>query len=145
MKNNSSFVLRTAMMTSLTLDDLDLCANTIARLGGDQPRGIWASLAWVVRNRIESSVSSYKAVPNIGRACAGVLTEALETRNSQCPGATLSDADWCRLRAVNHLVWAGDLADQTGGAIACHRHDKSPRWARGRTPTALLGPFLFFR
>ncbi|MGB0084225.1 MAG: hypothetical protein WBP94_02470 [Rhodomicrobiaceae bacterium] len=133
------------MLARLTLDDLDLCADTVARLGGDQPRSIWASLAWVIRNRIECAAAAFGTPPEIGSACNDVLMEALATPRSQPVSAHLSDLDWCRLRAVNHLVWAGDLSDETGGAIACHRHDRSPLWAKARTPTALLGSFLFFR
>jgi hypothetical protein len=131
--------------TRFTLDDIDLCADTVALLGADQPRTVWASLAWVIRNRAQHAAGLLGKSPEIGSACEEVLSEALEAPKLRSGSGGLSGADWCRLRAVNHLVWAGDLGDDTGGALACHRHDRNPLWARRRTPTALLGSFLFFR
>lgn len=129
----------------LNTTELEICARTVAELGRDQPGDVRMSLAWVLRNRFERMMAAIGAPPNIGNACAGILREARGGRRPWPAGSPLPEAEWRRIRAANYLVWAGDVADRTGGAIACHRHDASPAWSRNMTPTALLGSFLFFR
>jgi hypothetical protein len=129
----------------LNTTELEICARTIAELGCDQPDDVRSSLAWVLRNRFERTMAEIGAPPNIGNACASILREAGRGRKPQAVGSPMPDAEWCRIRAVNYLVWAGDVADQTAGAVACHRHDTSPAWSKTMTPTALIGSFLFFR
>ncbi len=50
-----------------------------------------------------------------------------------------------RLVVLLHDVWAGERPDPTGGAVRVHRHDEEPDWARGASPSALIGPWLFYR
>ena len=142
---NFSHVMRRAMSNTLSYSDLEICVRTIAELGGDQPEEVRTSLAWVLRNRFERTISTLGILPGIESACEAVSQEALNQNESTDTMISLPDAEWCRIRALNRLVWSGDLADRTGGAIACHRHDSCPDWAMTRTPTALLGSFLFFR
>ncbi|NJM33354.1 MAG: hypothetical protein HC850_00205 [Rhodomicrobium sp.] len=134
------------MSIRIKSSDLDICAATVAALASDQRHGIWACLAWMIRNRLLALpmgvTQNEHAVSDV---CGDIVREALGEDRLLTEASFISTADRCRLYAVNSLVWAGDLDDETGGAIACHRHDKSPSWARSRTPTALLGPFLFFR
>lgn len=125
--------------------DLEICAQTVARLGSDQSDDVRSSLAWVLKNRFEQVKSSFGTLPDITNACETVLREALPSQIAAATDLAMPEAELCRVRAANCLVWAGDVADRTGGAIACHRHDASPAWSRHRTPTALLGSFLFFR
>ncbi|WP_088348518.1 MULTISPECIES: hypothetical protein [Rhodomicrobium] len=125
--------------------ELDICARTVARLGGGQPEELHAPLAWVIRNRLQTTSGRRGAEPDLARTCQDILREA-DGRAPLLPAkAQLTAADWCRIYAVNCLVWAGDLDDTTAGATSCHRHDTTRSWARGRTPTALLGPYIFFR
>jgi hypothetical protein len=133
------------MLMSLTSTDFDLCAHAIARLGGDQPDDVRASLAWVIRNRLQRLGLCGKRPMPVSHACDEVLQEALGSAEPDAPPEALSAADWCRLYALNCLVWSGNVADQTAGATACHRHDRNPPWARSRLPTALLGSYIFFR
>jgi hypothetical protein len=131
-------------MRPLDPDDLDLCARAVASIGGDQPDDIRASLAWVIRNRLEWASAACGAIPDLARTCRDVLLEALGPRHGAAH-SDLPNREWRRLYALNCLVWTGDLADQTGGAISCHRHDATKKWAKERVPTALLGPFIFYR
>lgn len=39
---------------------------------------------------------------------------------------------------------SGALRDPTHGATRCHALNESPAWARGRTPSAWIGEFLFY-
>lgn len=128
----------------LSENELDICTRMIAELGSDQPEDILPSLVWVLRNRIEKTIDSLEDRSNIANACDNILREAADHK-SRNTNISLSSAEWYRIRAMTYLVWAGDIADRTGGAVACHRHDTNPAWARSRTPTALLGGFLFFR
>jgi hypothetical protein len=125
--------------------DIDLCARAIAFLGSDQPDAIRASLSWVIKNRLNAVASACAALPDLARICSEVLREATGLQQCSHEAANLSNSEWCRIYAVSCLVWAGDLEDPTNGATSCHRHDAIRRWAKDRTPTALLGPFIFYR
>jgi hypothetical protein len=125
--------------------DIDLCARVVAFLGGDQPEPVRASLNWVIRNRVDAALASPGSPPDFGQICREMLWEATGLRQCSPKAANLSNSEWCRIYAVSCLVWAGDLKDETNGAIACHRHDTIRKWARTRVATALLGSFIFYR
>lgn len=125
--------------------DIDHSARAIAFLGSDQPDVIRASLSWVIKNRVNAVATVCAALPDLARICRDVLREATGLQQYGLEAANLSNSESCRIYAVNCLVWAGDLEDQTNGATSCHRHDATRRWAKERTPTALLGPFIFYR
>ena len=125
--------------------DIDLCSRVVAFLGGDQPELVRASLNWVIRNRLDPVGAGPDRSRDLARICREVLWEATGLQPCDYEAANLSNSEWCRIYAVSCLVWAGDLRDETNGATACHRHDAIRKWARGRTPTALLGSFIFYR
>lgn len=129
----------------LEKSDLEICARTLAELGTDQADEVRSSLAWVIRNRIERQRAALGEMPPVAAACETILREAMAGEFPPSASRHLPDADWRRIKAATSLVWAGNVPDCTRGAVACHRHDASPAWARRRTPTALLGGFLFFR
>lgn len=129
----------------LSKADIEICARTLAELGNDQAEEVRTSLAWVIRNRIEGMRAALGEMPPVAGTCETILREALNARRDLARDPGLPDPDWRRIKAATSLVWAGDVPDHTGGAVACHRHDASPAWAKKRTPTALLGAFLFFR
>lgn len=133
------------MFMSLSSSDFEACALAIARLGGDQSDDVRASLAWVIRNRLQHFLTRGKRRLPVSHACEEVLHEALGGVGAETGPDSLPEAEWCRIYALNCLVWCGNVADQTAGATACHRHDRNPSWARSRLPTALLGAYLFFR
>ena len=133
------------MFINLNSSDFDFCADAIARLGRDQGDDVRASLAWVIRNRLRQLAGSGQSRPPVSDTCDEVLHEALGMREPGTARENLSDAEWCRIYALNCLVWSGDVGDRTSGATACHRHDRNPPWARARKPTALLGSYIFFR
>lgn len=133
------------MLDRFAQSDLEICVQTVAHLGGDQPDEIHAPLAWVIRNRLQSAAIGRAGLPDLARTCQDILREADGRAQSLAARSGLTISDWCRVYAVNCLVWAGDLDDQTAGATSCHRHDTTRSWAKTRTPTALLGPYIFFR
>ncbi len=133
------------MPFTLTPADLDLCARTVALMDDSGLDPLRAPLAWVIRNRLTHAASTSDTPPCVASICSQILREA--TGRLQ-PGALDTPSpltDWCRFYAVTCHVWAGDLTDETGGAVSCHRHDRAPLWARGRAPTALIGSYLFYR
>ena len=131
------------MLFSIAPSDLDYCARTIAAMDDGQPEHVRASLAWLIRNRLTSNASATNKPPCVIKTCRQILREAVGRLRGQ--EEFLLNADWCRLYAVTCQVWAGDLPDQTRGATCCHRHDRAPLWAKRRAPTALIGPYLFYR
>lgn len=42
-------------------------------------------------------------------------------------------------------VWDEVHKDPTGGAVRAHRHNEQPRWAELAWPTALIGPWIFYK
>jgi hypothetical protein len=133
------------MLYNLATSELDCCARTIARIGDDQPEHVRASLAWLIRNRLQFVASSANIQPNVAQTCQEIVCEAVGEPKTPAAEDLLPNVDWCRLFAVTCQVWAGDLPDETGGATSCHRHDRAPAWAKHRSPTALIGPYLFYR
>jgi hypothetical protein len=129
----------------LSQNDLEICSRTLAELGNDQADLVRTSLAWVIRNRIERMGAASGETPPVARACETILREALAPASDLSRKPRLPNPEWRRIRAATRLVWCGGVPDQTGGAVACHRHDATPAWAKKRTATALLGAFLFFR
>jgi hypothetical protein len=125
-------------------DEMALCVRTIAALALDQDDEIRSSLAWMIRNRIEM-LRAARGRAAVATACDAVLREA-RAKNGVLPRhPDIPRSEWQRIRSANERVWQGKVADSTQGATACHRHDENPGWARQRTPTALLGEYLFFR
>ncbi len=125
-------------------DEIELCARTVAALGLDQSDEIKTSLAWTIRNRVEA-LRGRCGDKSVVKACNAVLKESLAKSEPSNLHREISRSEWRRVKAANELVWQGKVSDSTHGAISCHRHDRNPRWARQRTPTALLGEYLFFR
>lgn len=132
------------MQFSLAPSDLEFCARTIAAMDDGHPEHVRASLAWLIRNRLSAACEADKP-PCVAKTCKQILTEAVGRMGSRVAPDFVSSPDWCRLYAVTYQVWAGDLPDATGGATYCHRHDRAPGWAKHRAPTALIGPYLFYR
>ncbi|MEJ2123324.1 MAG: hypothetical protein P8Y47_00620 [Alphaproteobacteria bacterium] len=132
---------------SLPPVDLDVCARTLALMDDGQPDHIRVSLAWMIRNRLilQAANTNADAPLSVPRTCRDILWEAVGYIKSSAVQMLLPPPDWGCYYAVTQLVWAGDVMDQTRGATCCHRHDRTPDWARDRAPTALIGPYLFFR
>lgn len=125
-------------------DEIALCVRAIATLALDQDDEIRSSLAWMIRNRIEM-LRTRRGNAAVATACEAVLREA-GVKNDVLPQhSEIPRSEWQRIRTANERVWQGKIGDPTQGASACHRHNETPRWARQRTPTALLGEYLFFR
>lgn len=127
----------------LSKNDFEICSRTLAELGNDQAEMVRTSLAWVIRNRIEGT--GVTSAEMVAKACETILREALAPAHDLSRKPRLPRPEWRRIKAATSRVWSGDVPDQTGGAVACHRHDATPAWARKRTATALLGAFLFYR
>lgn len=132
------------MQLSLAPTELEFCARTIAAMDDGQPEHVRASLAWLIRNRL-SVASEAGGQPCVEKTCKQILSEAVGRTAPRTALEFVSSPDLCRLYAVTYQVWAGDLPDATGGATCCHRHDRAPSWAKHRAPTALIGPYMFYR
>jgi hypothetical protein len=133
------------MLISLPPVDLDICARTLALMDDGQPDHIRVSLAWMIRNRLIFQATNAETQLCVSRICHDILSEANGYIKSGALQLLRPLPDCGHFRAVTQLVWAGDVLDQTGGATCCHRHDRTPQWARDRAPTALIGPYFFFR
>jgi len=125
--------------------DIEACTRTLAALDIDKNDDVRTSLAWMLRNRIEQAERDSPGHAPVFDVCNGVLEEALGERPAKQAKRRLTDADRRHIHSAIRMVWQDGINDRTSGAIACHKHDLTPKWAKNRTPTALLGSFLFFR
>lgn len=125
-------------------DEMALCVRTIVTLAPDQNDEIRSSLAWMIRNRIEMQRAG-RGNAAVATACEAVLREARAKNDVLPQHRKIPRSEWQRIRTANERVWQGKVSDTTQGATACHKHNENPAWARQRTPTALLGDYLFFR
>jgi hypothetical protein len=117
----------------------ELTARLLA-LAGDQSVRVIEALAAVYANQRRSKAM----VCGLCEEAAAYQTEPpadLWGGAAVNPGAD-SQRDICRRIARRAL--RGSLVDPTGGAIAFHRIDANPPWARDRLPIAYVGPFLFY-
>lgn len=86
----------------------------------------------------------------------GRLALCYATLNRMRRFGCADDAGWAAIRkrdifdpalsralAVACLALSGG-ADPTGGATHFHLHTEQPKWARGATPKALIGRYLFY-
>lgn len=133
------------MLLALSPADLDVCARTLAFMDDGQPDYIRTSVAWVIRNRLTLLAVNPIAPLSVPRTCHDILREAIGRFRASALQMLPPSPDWCHFHAVTRRVWTGDVEDQTCGATSCHRHDRAPGWAKSRAPTALIGPYLFYR
>jgi hypothetical protein len=98
------------------------------------------ALAWYGRNLVERAHFSPELVYNEILELAPAPTVArfkLLDRIAQ-PGLG-------RSARLVRAVWDDRHADPTAGAVRAHRHKESPRWAELAWPTALIGPWIFYK
>jgi hypothetical protein len=132
------------MLVTLASHDLDLCARTVKVLAPGGTDDLRAALACTLRNRFVAL--GRRDVPCVREMCQSLLREATGSACAQISAITpSSDVEWCRVMAINCLVWAGDVNDLTNGATSCHRHDMTAPWAARRAATALIGTYIFLR
>ncbi|MEM8987900.1 MAG: hypothetical protein AAGC95_14380 [Pseudomonadota bacterium] len=125
--------------------DLALAAGAVARLGFYESDETLSALAWAVRNRLADEnmqASAHNAAPpSAQNVIDGLLIEA-QDRPSR-PAVRLNRAG--RHFYVVESVWAGRIADPTGGARCFHHHLAAPSWATDMSPVGLYGRWLFYR
>ena len=117
----------------------ELTARLLA-LAGDQSVRVLEALAAVYANQgtmrseesgLSEHASPYRAMP------------PMDLRGASAPAPCL-DAQQLICRRIARRALRGSLVDPTGGAVAFHRIDANPSWARDRLPIAYVGPFLFY-
>lgn len=94
------------------------------------------AMAYATRNRIGK-----------GGTLDDIIAEASlpERGQNSCQTAVNpADSDLKSLSLVTG-VFAGLYDDPTRGATRFHRHDRTPSWAQGRVPNALLGSYMYYR
>jgi len=136
------------------LSDLAKILSLAAVLAGqskDESRSSLVALAWTLRNR-ENFREKTRKSSYIGRSgmfdCkatskAGKLV-AVRPWNILALLKFGSGRGCGRSLAIASLVWCGEEADPTAGAIHFHRHDDWPEWANNSQPTALIGNWFFY-
>lgn len=114
----------------------ELSARLLALGGQESVRVIEAIAAVHANQRLIGSKSA-----------TGLSEAALPYRAGPCQGEGASRCDAAQpgiCRRIARRALRGSLIDPTGGAIAFHRIDDNPGWARDRLPIAYVGRFLFY-
>jgi hypothetical protein len=98
------------------------------------------ALAWLGRNLFERAGLPADIVCNELKELAPELSlERLESIDrSMRKGFEAS-------KRLLFEVWESTAGDPTKGAVRAHRHNEAPRWAELLWPTALIGPWIFYR
>jgi N-acetylmuramoyl-L-alanine amidase len=117
----------------------ELSARLLA-LAGDQSVRVIEALAAVYANQIRSrsvtwglgeDAQPYRALPPTDLWIGDPAPACDDSRHGVC-------------RRIARRAVRGSLVDPTGGAVAFHRIDANPSWARDQLPIACVGPFLFY-
>jgi spore germination cell wall hydrolase CwlJ-like protein len=129
-----------------TFQDVDVLTRTIyGEARGEDQLGKVA-VAWVVRNRHESSVTWW------GEGIAGVCTAPWQFScwNRSDPNRELIEtlepthgSAWDCLRAAVDVL-GGAQPDPTQGATHYHHQSIEPPWAKDKKPCAVIGEHLFY-
>lgn len=130
---------------------VDVLARTLWGEARGQPKGGMEAVACVVLNRV--AVAAERGGFWWGNTIIGVCQKpfqfscwnaddpnrpklmAVDTRNMH-----FATALRIARRAVN-----GCLPDNTNGATHYHAHYVSPKWAKGHTPSAVIGDHIFYQ
>lgn len=112
-------------MTSERLDGAAAAVAALARAArAPVSARLLLALAFVVKNRLAPEASALPPLPVLAQGRGGRSLRAAA-------------------EAALERAYEGRMRDPTRGAIALHRHDEAPRWARRLRATALIGPYLF--
>lgn len=116
-----------------TVPVLEALAGLLAALGkGETPLSRHAMGRAVVNRSLLTRAGSVEA-----------LLAAVAATLAEHGVAAAPPGDFDLLDAM--AVLAGLSGDPVRGATRFHHHRDAPPWADGRTPTALIGSFLYFR
>jgi hypothetical protein len=125
------------------LECLLMVAKAIHDLGTAAEPEEKLALAWTLRNRLRSKAAENEkrdGQKGPSRAQGGEFSPDLNCDFA----ALLENEDFCALLGLVVAVWLDIIPDPTHGAVACHRHDTFPDWAKFRTVTALIGSQFFY-
>ena len=66
------------MLYSLGPSELDFCARTIALMDDEgEPEHVRASLAWLIRNRLQFAATAANMPPCVEKTCKQIVREAV--------------------------------------------------------------------
>ncbi|GHU01135.1 hypothetical protein FACS1894186_3280 [Alphaproteobacteria bacterium] len=126
--------------------DADLLARTIwAEARGEGASGM-AAVACVVVNRVRAPCWWGDSVASVCRApWQFSCWNKGEPNGAAALRVGAGNAEFVlALRLATRAVM-GALPDSTGGATHYHAASVLPRWAKGRTPCAIIGNHLFYK
>lgn len=120
----------------LEADEIGELAAIVCETAGCEPVEGRIALAWLAHNMVSEAGLSVR------ESCRRIARLAMPTSSLS---AIAKCQDACAFGVLLCQVCFGELADPTHGATAAHRHTEQPDWANHRIPTALIGPWFFYR
>jgi len=124
--------------TALGLCDrtaVERLAATLLRVGADQEVRVLEALAATLVN----GCGHDRPGGDLG------LAEAEPAAFVDHAPVVVCDRQLTLVRRIARRALRGSLLDPTHGAIAFHRVDANPAWARDLLPVAVIGSFLFYK
>lgn len=124
--------------------DLRVMAQTVwGEARGEGPLGR-AAVAWVILNRVRD----FRWRSTIEGVCLQPWQFSCwnggDANRPLLDGLTIHDRGFKASLVAAAACLTGEIADPTGGATHYHHKALSPRWARGRTPSARIGAHVFY-
>jgi hypothetical protein len=120
------------------IPESETLASAVWALAENESRLCQLALMWLAVNRRRASDGAASFIEVCRRLRESDLV-------SPSAAAHTNDSDaYGRVVDMARSVLLGETMDPTHGAWQAHRHTDVPAWSLGLSPTALIGPFLFY-
>lgn len=129
---------------------VDVLARTIWGEARGQPKGGMEAVASVVLNRV--AIARERGGFWWGSTIIGVCQKpfqfscwnANDPNREKLLAVTERNIHFATALRIARRAVHGRLTDLTGGATHYHAHYVSPKWAKGRVPSAVIGDHIFY-
>jgi N-acetylmuramoyl-L-alanine amidase len=138
-------------------DDLDILARTIEGEASGETHEGRIAIACVAMNRVaigKAHRAKFGTAYWWGETPAGVCLahaqfsswNADDPNRARILAVTVAEPVFAEAKDIARLAIAGQISDPTNGSTHyINPKEASPDWARGQTPTAVIGRHTFFR
>ena len=126
--------------------EIELLARTIwGEARGEGQQGMQA-VANVIMNRVNKGGWYGATVEDVVKKPYQFSTwNSNDPNRAKAEAVTVNDVQYWTATKLAALAYNGQLADLTSGATHYHARYAAPSWAKGQTPTAVIGNHVFYK